>query len=1041
MTRPSGLYEELLTLQLEKALEETRSRGLRECVEALDPAEAPAVLARFVHDLVEPLLGSLTGEDKLARQVELVNGVVGLLRREVEHSPVLADDAVAQPARQLMALVDPARHGVAEAAAPERPSIPLASSALLVNGPRDHTVSSEIQLELASADRVDLLVSFLKWSGLRLLKDRLQHFLRWNPGGLRVLTTTYMGATDRRVLDELVRMGAAVKVSYDTRRTRLHAKAWLFHRASGFDTALIGSSNLSAAAMVDGLEWNVRLSRVDAPQILERFQSVFDHYWEEGEFEAYDPVRDGERFDRAARAEQQTSADALTLHLDIRPHPFQQEILDSLDAERLRGHTRNLVVAATGTGKTVVAALDYRRLCQQHGPLRLLVVAHRREILEQSLATFRAVMRDGGFGEELYAGHLPASGEHVFASIQSLHDKRLEDLDPAYYDVVIVDEFHHAAAPTYDRLLRHVRPRFLLGLTATPERADGASVTDWFDHRIAAELRLWHALDQQLLCPFQYFGVADGTDLRDVGWHRGRYVDSDLERVYTADTARAKKILRALANTVEDLGAMRALGFCVSITHAEFMAREFERAGIRAAALTSNSGNAERDTILRRLRTRQINVVFAVDIFNEGVDVPEVDTVLFLRPTESATVFLQQLGRGLRLAPDKECLTALDFVGHMHRRFRFDRRFRAIMGGTRRQVLEEAEHGFPRLPPGCAIHLEREAQRLVVENIKETLGAGWSALAEDLRALPGDVELRTFLREADVDLIDVYAGGDRGWTKLRRAAGHRLPPADPDETRFEKVISRLLHVNDPVRLAAWRELAASVNVPDAFDLRRQEHRVLLMLSSMLDTERLPLAAQPEVLRSFLSHEPLRRELAQLLDVLEDGSRRPTTPHPMDLDIPLHLHADYQLAEIMAGFGVVTPAGKLERPQAGVRWLENLGADLFFITLEKSAKDYSPTTMYKDYPISPTLFHWQSQSGTREASPTGQRYIHHAQRGSLVLLFVRRRNEDPRHETVPYTFLGPATYVAHHGERPMSITWRLHTPMPPELFEDTKVAAG
>ena len=560
-------------------------------------------------------------------------------------------------------------------------------------------------------DRVDLLVSFLKWSGWRLLRDPVRRFLERRPGGLRVLTTTYMGATDRKVLDDLVDCGAQVKISYDTRRTRLHAKAWLFHRDSGYSTALVGSSNLSAAALVDGLEWNVRLSQVETPQVLGQFQSAFEQYWEEGEFETYDPVTDAERVDQALQSEQRTGADALALHIDVRPYPFQQEILDRLEAERRRGHNRNLVVAATGTGKTVVAALDYRRLREKYGPLKLLFVAHRREILDQSLTMFRVVLKDNGFGEQLVAGRKPTEGRHVFASIQSLHEDRLLQFEPSFYDVVIVDEFHHAAAPTYDRLLKHVRPRYLLGLTATPERADGEPITHWFEDRMAAELRLWHALDQQLLCPFQYFGIADGTDLRSTGWQAGRYVTADLDSVFTGNHARVAKILQAVSNIIENPREMRALGFCVSISHAEFMARELERHGIPTAALTANSDEQTRTNVLGCLRRREINVVFAVDIFNEGVDAPEVDTVLFLRPTESATVFLQQLGRGLRLSEGKECLTAIDFVGHMHAKFRFDRRFRAIIGGTRKQILREVEQGFPRLPPGCAIQLDRELKK------------------------------------------------------------------------------------------------------------------------------------------------------------------------------------------------------------------------------------------------------------------------------------------------------------------------------------------
>ena len=610
--RPPGLYEELVTRRLEAVLAEVRSEGWREEVGNLDAAEAPRVLARFVHDLVEPLLGSLSGEERTSRQVEIVNQLVETLRSAVNDSPVLDDDALAPPARQLLALVDPSGHGVGEPSSPTRPSIPLASTHLLINGPRDRTVSSEIERELGSVDRVDLLVSFLKWSGWRLLRDPVRRFLERRPGGLRVLTTTYMGATDRKVLDDLVDCGAQVKISYDTRRTRLHAKAWLFHRDSGYSTALVGSSNLSAAALVDGLEWNVRLSQVETRQVLAQFQTAFEQYWEEGEFETYNPATDAERVDQALKSEQRTGADALALHIDVRPYPFQQEILDRLEAERRRGHTRNLVVAATGTGKTVVAALDYRRLREQYGPLKLLFVAHRREILDQSLAMFRVVLKDSRFGEQLVAGRKPTEGRHVFASIQSLHEDRLLHFDPSFYDVVIVDEFHHAAAPTYDRLLQHVRPRYLLGLTATPERADGEPITHWFEDRMAAELRLWHALDQQLLCPFQYFGIADGTDLRSTGWQAGRYVTADLDRVFTGNNARVRKILQAVVDTVENPREMRALGFCVSISHAEFMARELERHGIPAAALTANSDEQTRSNVLDRLRRREINVVFAV---------------------------------------------------------------------------------------------------------------------------------------------------------------------------------------------------------------------------------------------------------------------------------------------------------------------------------------------------------------------------------------------------------------------------------------------
>ncbi|MCK5806602.1 MAG: DEAD/DEAH box helicase family protein, partial [Lentisphaeria bacterium] len=313
---------------------------------------------------------------------------------------------------------------------------------------------------------------------------------------------------------------------------------------------------------------------LNAP-LLTKFQTTFEQYWNDPGFEPYER----ERFLQTSKRRRDPGRDALAHVVRLRPLPHQRAVLDALEIERSKGHTRNLVVAATGTGKTVIAALDY---ALQPGRPRLLFVAHRDHILDQSLATFRVALRDGGFGEKLTGREKPIVGTHVFASVQSLHERRLKELAPDAFEVVIVDEFHHAAAPTYKALLEHLQPKLLLGLTATPERADGQSVLGWFDGRIAAESRLWDALDQELLSPFQYFVLHDGTDLSQVDFRRGRYDVSSLEQLYTADEHRAKQVLRALVDKVRNPRHMRALGFCVSVAHAEFMAAYFCKHDLRA---------------------------------------------------------------------------------------------------------------------------------------------------------------------------------------------------------------------------------------------------------------------------------------------------------------------------------------------------------------------------------------------------------------------------------------------------------------------------
>lgn len=1006
-----------------------------------DREAAALSLARLIHDRALATLRGLAKTDEASpvdRQVAVTNALLDRLH-EVSAQTTLPEDRVAKPARRLLALVPRSSkyappNSTAVLSPPARPEVPLNASDLMVNGRHDLRLGTELIRELASADHVDLLCSFLKYSGLRVVEEALSAFFA-RKGRMRVLTTAYMGATERRALDEISKLGAEVRVSFDVEHTRLHAKAWLFHRESGHSTAYVGSSNLSRAAMLDGLEWNVRLSRTDNAPILEKFGRVFDQYWSDSSFEPYEAERDGERFDETVRR-QVVDRNRLLLSIHVDPKPHQVEALEQLRAERARGHHQNLVVAATGTGKTFIAAFDYRELSRELGKKpSLLFIAHRHEILEQSLQVFRVVLGDPVFGERLGSGEVPRRGQHVFANIQSLHEARLGDLAEDAFEVVVVDEFHHAAAPTYETLLSHLTPKELLGLTATPERADGRSVLPWFGDRIAVELRLWKALDQGLLSPFQYFGVNDDTNLATLRWTPTGYDTNELRNVYTANDLWIKRVLQAVARRVTDPMTMRALGFCVDIAHAEFVARKFTEAGLASIALSQRTPLRERAEALDRLQRGDLRAVFSVDLLNEGVDVPDVDTVLFLRPTESASLFLQQLGRGLRRRRDKACLTVLDFIGGAHRRFRFDARFRAIVGGTRASIAKQVERGFPHLPSGCSIQLDELAQKAVLDNIKEGLGRGDERLVEDLRAI-GDVPLATFLREAYLEPEDVYARPGWSFTRLRRKAGFAVEaPTDSElEQGFEKQLARLLHVDDGRRLDMFRQLVTG-----------RPHEATSPLATML----LPLLGEVQrpvdelrtVLADLEGCRELRAELRALFELLDD--RRGLT-HPLTgrlSSIPLEVHATYSLDEIMAAIGEHDREGRVRRLREGVFHSARHRADLLFVTLEKSESDYSPSTMYRDYAISRTRFHWESQSGVHADTKTGQRYVQHVRDDHAILLFVRERRKTRADITMPYSFLGPCRYVKHEGARPMAIEWELERPMPSAMFQEVKVAAG
>lgn len=1024
---PEGLYESLVTRRLRARLE-TQPLLMPE-IAAIDPADQPAVLARHVHDVV---LRALAAERSIDRRVELVNRILADLGAVEEGSE---DDP-----QQLWSLTAPGGPG-RDQRSTHRPRTPLSDAALLTNAHGEPSLGAELRAELATADRVDLLCAFVKWHGLRLLDGEFRD-LRRNGVPLRVVTTTYMGATQRIALDRLVsEFGAQVKIQYDAVRTRLHAKAWLFRRRTGFDTAYVGSSNLSRAALLDGVEWNVRLSRVATPVPMDKFAATFDGYWNDVSFESYDPERDRDRLDdalaQASGARHSDTAIALS-GLEVRAYPHQQVMLDSLQVEReVHGRHRNLVVAATGTGKTVVAAVDYQRLCVESNRPSLLFVAHRAEILDQSMRIYREVLGDHTFGELYVGGARPERWRHVFASVQSLHSYGVTTIPPDAFDIVVIDEFHHAEAPTYRAILEHLHPTELLGLTATPERADGVDVRSFFDGRTAAELRLWDALADDLLCPFHYFGIADGTDLRGVRWSRGRYDPQALSNVFTGNDARARLVLLQIRDKIDDPGQMRALGFCVSVAHAEYMTRVFVRSGIPAACVTGETGADQRTAALRDLRERSINVVFTVDVFNEGVDLPDVDTVLFLRPTESATVFLQQLGRGLRRTPHKPVLTVLDFVGHHRREFRFDVRYRAMVGGSRRELERQIQTGFPFLPSGCQIVLDEQAQQLVLENIRGQLTSRWASIVAEMQGA-GDVELADFLDGSGVELADVIRA-DRSWSRLRRDAGLPTPEAGPAEAALLRRVRSVSHVDDPDRVRTYTRLLAD-DGPSYDELNPIERGFARMLLYSLWPSG-NFASYGEGLRTLRREAAACNDMRAVIDLAFDSSRQVTIAPSSELSAAgLRVHARYQREEILSALGRASQARPPSYFREGVLRSDELNLDAFLITLKKSDADYSPTTMYQDYAISPTLFHWESQSTTSVDSPTGQRYLHHEQMGSSILLFVRDRKADAL-GPVPYTFLGTAHYLSHSGDRPIAIVWKLDDAMPTDLFMVASVTTG
>ena len=1026
---PAGLYETLLDEELQALID--LNPDLIPTFVAIDDEASPHTYSQFIGQVIRRALRITKKEDRrnlVNRLIEILSAQDGLKYTQRKHLLERPESLLREIRNNL------------NTKSLAFPTTPMSVSSLLTGAGDDPQLEHEIRAEMMSADRVDILVSFIKWSGLRLLIPAFEELVR-RKVPVRIITTSYMGASDAEAVEWLARqVGFAVQVSYDTARTRLHAKAYHFFRKSGYCTAYIGSANMSAPAMTSGVEWTVKVTAQDMPHVLERFEAEFETYWAKDEFEVYNESQT-ERFREAleyGRGGNETAGPRF--FAEIKPHSYQQRILEALDAAREAGSMRNLIVAATGTGKTVIAAFDFARYMRaKGGSAKLLFVVHRKEILQQAKDCFRTVLRDPNFGELMVDGAVPTRWECVFASVQSLRRRKpWKTLGAEHFDFVIVDEAHHGWASSYRAIFEELRPQILLGLTATPERMDGSPILPDFNNVFAAEIRLPEALEEKLLCPFHYFGVTDPVDISsEAFWKDGKYDKSALENVYTGDDLRARQrldvILASIARYQPDIRSTRAVGFCAGVEHAKYMARKFQEKGLKAEVVLGETDRQTREQRVADFRKGKITFLFVVDVFSEGIDIPEINLVLFLRPTESLTVFLQQLGRGLRHAPEKDCLTVLDFVGQSHRKYRIDQKFTALLRSTRRRIDREIERDFPNLPPGCSIQLERVAREYILKNISESLGNLNAFIPEAIRTFKSETNLPlnfgNFIDATGLSPIEVL--NNRTWSEWKARAAGTSTVVDPDLISARSSLKRICLRTDPEMLDRMMTLSESsvAEDPSFYGYTNEEASALHYLLWAQKGKKVGVDNYRASFEKWLRNKDSVQDMVEVVQWRKKLHRYPTKK----IDGPLRLHAAYGTSEIKAAFGLANlersgPAG------VGVIPVKEQKIYIHLVTFRKEDRDFAPTTRYKDYMVSRDVLHWESQAGTTQNSKAGQNYINFLDRGYKILFFARLEKREDK-ETSPFIFLGPAAeLISYEGNRPISMVWRLEFDAPAELFE-------
>ena len=1050
----SGLYEELITQLLQDKLSECEDECYFIERQPLEVADAALYLSHFLQHILHVVFESFKVQDKVSKQIELSNALIYWLRDYLDNESLTENiiDAKGQLLKALYSTKNPVATDLKAYVNKITPITGLSQSELFTGSNVGLSLESELKREILSSDEIWWLVSFIKWTGVRIFADELKQFT--NSGRkLKIITTSYMGATDQKAVNFLGSLpNTEVRMSYNTSQERLHAKSYMFLRDSGFDTGYIGSSNISRSALTNGLEWNLKVTTQEIPHILTKFKSTFETYWESHEFEKYHPddEKDQIRLKKSLANARGIHHDEPVLFFDLEPHPYQKQILEKLHIERtIHGRHKNLIVAATGTGKTVISAFDFRQFNRENPGAKLLFVAHREEMLKQARKTFQAVLRDASFGELWVGGIKPEHFNQLFVSVQTLK-RQIESLDLTdnFYDMIIIDEVHHISASSYRPILSRFSPDILLGLTATPERQDGKSILEDFCHTIAAELRLSDAINRRYLCPFQYFGIDDVVDLSSVAWKKGRYIPGELTRIYTQNDNRVNHILQNMESILEDIHAIKCLAFCVSQDHADYMAKKFLIKNVRSAVLTSRNSQ-DRNILREKLIRGELNILFVVDIFNEGVDIPEIDTVLFLRPTESLTVFLQQLGRGLRLTDSKDCLTVLDFVGNAKPEYDFSSKFRGMVGKSHISITEEIENDFPNLPLGCSIVLQKQSKEIILRNIKQAVVnqrrlLGWIGNYSQHSEV---LTLPNFLKQyPSVTLEDIYKSkidGGGGWTRLCIKAKKIQDTVDEniEKSLFKGVSNRILQCSSYSYLQFLLRLFNSKGKWNTSSAVENQWAMMAHYDFWQQPGKDFNFKTIEESLLFLASDSILR--TEFIDVISLAIGRIDTEEiNMELsNSALKLHSRYTRDEILASFGVHTFERK-SSSREGVLFIKEINVELLFVTLNKSDKRFSPTTRYHDYAISENLFHWQSQNSARPDKGKGLSYVSHKKTGKTIILFVREQSNDEYGRAMGFVNLGVVGLQGNYGSQPMNITWKLENPLPSFLWKEAaKLAAG
>ena len=923
--------------------------------------------------------------------------------------------------------------------------------------------------ELLNCKKFYFIVSFIRYSGLQILLSTLDELEKKGIKG-EIITSVYLNITDSKSLRKLLSYKNIKVKIYNNSSESFHTKAYLFKK-NKYHTCIIGSSNISQSALYSAEEWNVKLTESNFFEIYKKSISQFKNLWniDKAIELSEDFIFEYENYKNNLKL--QKTFDYIKIKNNknhFEPNSMQKEILEKLKNTRKSGNKKGLVVAATGTGKTYLAAMDIKNFFEKKEK-KFLFLAHREELLENAILVCKKIMKIGeNKVGRIFGGKKETEKKIIFATVQSLQNNYLE-FSKDYFDYIVIDEFHHSSAKSYTKILNYFNSKFLLGLTATPERMDGKDILELCDYNLVGEMGLKRAMEQDLIAPFHYFGINDETfDYEKIPYKNGKYQEDILVK-NLSNNKRVDYIIESIKKIGFDGEKMSCIAFCENINHASFMNENFNKNGYISKVLTSKTSKFEREKILEDFKNKKSEILCVVDILNEGIDIPNINLLLFLRPTFSSTIFTQQIGRGLRKCENKDFVTIIDFIGNHKKDYIIAKFFyeemlnnKNILYSKKEKLIKEIKTNFENIPMASYVELDRICQERIINKIEKINFNSKIMLKEAYDSFKNEIgknddeilEILDFDRNIEL-FIELSSKYGSFYIAQKNLESNSIDELNFSNIEFLSYLEKKLTLVEPFtylimdlfldkKIKNITESDVLKKYKNYFNILEFKNTYLIkrILKELIEDEILDFESNSEFKNNknykiskkyknnFFKDKNFLKRLKQLI-ILGLSEFKNNDISQFNENILIN-YKEYKRIELQILLDSKVPKGSWRAGYA------NTEKDIcLFVTYDKS-HILQENLKYDNSLHSDDIIQWISQPKTYHASSVGQMFINHREKGIKVHIFVRKFAFLDNKKTNPFIYLGNANYYKSYGDKPMTILWKLKNKIPFEIIKDVVI---